>query len=58
MSISVVKYKNYQCHFEGKALLLEVGDESTRELFAQYHMYGNVMKDQSFRLYTVSGFFH
>ena len=46
MSISVVKYKNYQCHFEGTAFLLAVGDESTRNLLAPYHTYGNVMEDQ------------
>ena len=45
MSVSVVKFKNYQCHFEGKAFLLAVGDESTRNLPAQYHTCGNVMKD-------------
>ena len=42
MSTSVVNCMNYQCHFEGKALLLTVGGESTRNLFAECHTYGNV----------------
>lgn len=42
MSTLVINRMNYQRHFEGKALLLTVGGESTRNRFAECHTYGNV----------------